>query len=130
MLMIDTHVAVWLSEESNRLSQKAKASIADARRAGESLAVSSATLLELAGLARRQRIAIDLTILEFLEEIERRFAVLPITPRAAAETAALPSNFPKDPVDRIIAATAIVEGLSLVTADIAIRRSGAVPTIW
>jgi PIN domain nuclease of toxin-antitoxin system len=42
----------------------------------------------------------------------------------------LPANYPKDPADRIIGATALVEGLSLVTADRAIRNSRAVPTIW
>jgi len=36
----------------------------------------------------------------------------------------------KDPADRIIGATALVEGLTLITADRAIRRSRAVRTIW
>ena len=37
---------------------------------------------------------------------------------------------PKDPADRIITATALVEGMSLLTADGAIRRSKAFHTIW
>jgi PIN domain nuclease of toxin-antitoxin system len=41
-----------------------------------------------------------------------------------------PVTYPKDPADRIIGATALVEGLSLVTADREIRRSKLVPTIW
>jgi len=36
----------------------------------------------------------------------------------------------RDPVDRIIAGTALVEGLSLLTADREIRRARAVHTIW
>jgi PIN domain nuclease of toxin-antitoxin system len=43
---------------------------------------------------------------------------------------ALPASYPKDPSDRIIGATALVEGLSLLTADREIRKSRAVPTIW
>src|SRR5580700_1901199 len=42
----------------------------------------------------------------------------------------LPPSYPKDPADRIIGATALVEGLSLLTADREIRRSRAVQTIW
>jgi PIN domain nuclease of toxin-antitoxin system len=42
----------------------------------------------------------------------------------------LPEAYPKDPADRLIAGTALVEGLSLVTADREIRRSQVVRTIW
>jgi PIN domain nuclease of toxin-antitoxin system len=130
MIMIDTHVVVWLATDESRISHKARISITEARRAGESLAVSSATLLELAALARKGRINAPLGILRFLEDIERRFTVLQITAHAAAQTVQLPASFPGDPIDRIIAATAIVEGTALVTADAAIRNSRAVPTIW
>jgi PIN domain nuclease of toxin-antitoxin system len=41
-----------------------------------------------------------------------------------------PATFPKDPADRMIVATALVEGLSLITADREISRSKLVPTIW
>jgi PIN domain nuclease of toxin-antitoxin system len=63
-------------------------------------------------------------------EIERRFTVFPITGNIALRAFALPAGYPNDPVDRIIGATALVEALTLVTADQAIRESGAVPTIW
>jgi PIN domain nuclease of toxin-antitoxin system len=43
---------------------------------------------------------------------------------------ALPANYPKDPVDRVIGATALIEDLPLVTADREIRKWKAVPTIW
>ncbi len=40
------------------------------------------------------------------------------------------ATYPKDPADRIIGAAALVEGLSLITADREIRRSKLIPTIW
>jgi PIN domain nuclease of toxin-antitoxin system len=43
---------------------------------------------------------------------------------------AMPREYPNDPMDRIIGATALVEGLKLVTADRAIRDSQAVSTVW
>jgi PIN domain nuclease of toxin-antitoxin system len=42
----------------------------------------------------------------------------------------LPAKFPKDPVDRLIAATSLIEDIPLITADREIRKSGAVATIW
>ena len=61
---------------------------------------------------------------------EARFVVLPISGRACVRALELPAAYPKDPADRIIGGTALVEGLSLLTADRAIRRSRALRTIW
>jgi PIN domain nuclease of toxin-antitoxin system len=53
-----------------------------------------------------------------------------ITANIALQAYALPASYPKDPADRIIGATALVEDIPLLTADQAIRKSRAVPTIW
>jgi PIN domain nuclease of toxin-antitoxin system len=53
-----------------------------------------------------------------------------ITPAVAALATHLPENFPRDPADRLIAATARVDGLGLVTRDIRLRQSPLVETIW
>jgi PIN domain nuclease of toxin-antitoxin system len=42
----------------------------------------------------------------------------------------MPSGFPKDPADRIIASTAMAEATPLVTADKQIRRAKLLQTIW
>lgn len=47
-----------------------------------------------------------------LQEIEARFVVKPISSRACARTLQLPASYSKDPADRLIGATALVEGLS------------------
>jgi len=94
------------------------------------LAISGITLLELATLQNKGRIRLDISLESFLEEVESRFVVLPISARACARAMALPATYSKDPADRIIGATALVEGLSLLTADREIQRSKAVPTIW
>ncbi len=66
----------------------------------------------------------------FLSDVERRFVVLPVTANIALQAYELPSDYPKDPVDRIIGATALIEDIPLLTADREIRKSRAVPTIW
>jgi PIN domain nuclease of toxin-antitoxin system len=130
VILVDTHVLVWLAFEESRLSKKARATIADARQDGEGLAISCISLWELATLASKGRIDLDISLESFLAEVEMRFVVFPITGEACVRAVALPAIFPKDPADRIIAATALVNGMSLVTADQEIRRSQALPTIW
>jgi PIN domain nuclease of toxin-antitoxin system len=130
VILVDTHVVVWLALDQTQLSKNARAAIDDARRNGDGLAISDITLLELATLANKGRIRLNISLESFLREIEARFTILPISGRACVRALGLPAAYPKDPADRIIAGTALVEGLSLLTADRAIRRSRALPTVW
>lgn len=130
MILLDTHIVAWLAFDPTQLSAKARAAIDDARGSGEGLAISDITLLELATLASKGRLHLDLSLESFLREVEARFIVLPISGRACVRALDLPAVYPRDPADRIIGATALVEGLSLITADRKIRRSKALRTIW
>jgi PIN domain nuclease of toxin-antitoxin system len=130
VILVDTHVVVWLAFDQGQLSKAAKAAINEARQNGEGLAISDITLLELMTLTTKGRIRLDISLESFLREIEARFIVLPISGRACVRALGLPAAYPKDPADRIIGATALVEGLSLLTADREIRRSRALHTIW
>jgi PIN domain nuclease of toxin-antitoxin system len=130
VILVDTHVVVWLAFDQTQLSKKARAAINDARQKGEGLAISDITLLELATLSNKGGIRLDISLESFLHEVEARFIILPISGRACVRALGLPAAYPKDPTDRIIGATALVEGLPLVTADRKIRRSRALRTIW
>ncbi len=130
MILLDTHVVLWLTSDPARLSAKAKARIEETRKNGDGLAICDITLLELATLASKGRINLTISLESLLRELEDRFTVLPISSRACARTMELPANYPKDPADRIIGATALVEGLTLLTADREMRRSKLVKTIW
>lgn len=130
MILLDTHVVLWLVSEPERLSKNAKAAIDKARQNGEGLAVSGFTLIELATLYHKGRIRLGMSPESFLLEVEAQFVVLPISARACARTLALPASYPMDPADRVIGATALVEGMALVTADAEIRRARVVRTVW
>jgi PIN domain nuclease of toxin-antitoxin system len=130
MILVDTHVVVWLAFEPSRLSNKARAAIDDARKNGEGVAISDITLLELTTLTSKGRIHVEMSLESFLAQVEARFVVLPITGPACVRAHGLPAAYPKDPADRIIAGTALVEGLPLLTADREIRRARALRTIW
>lgn len=120
----------WLAFDQRQLSKNAKAAINEARQNGEGLAISDIALLELMTLTSKGRIRLDISLESFCREIEARFIVLPISGRACVRALGLPAAYPKDPADRIIGATALVEGLPLLTADHEIRRCRALPTIW
>lgn len=130
MILLDTHVVVWLAFEEARISRTAQSAIDEARKTARGLAISDFTLFELSLLFRKKRFDLAVTPETFLEEVERRFRVLPVTANIALQAFELPARYSNDPVDRVIGATALIEDIPLVTADGAIRKSRVLPTIW
>ncbi len=130
MILLDTHVVVWLGLEPARISKNARAAIDQARLNASGLAISDMTLLELTRITYLGRVDFRPSLESFLSDVERKFVVLPMTGRICMLAVSLPASYPKDPSDRVIGATALVEGLSLLTADREIRKSRTVPTIW
>lgn len=130
MILLDTHVLVWLQREPRKLSRTAESAIRRAAQRGDGLAASAITVVELAGLLSRGRVRTTGTIESTLREFVRGVTVLPLTIDIAAATAHFPPDFPSDPMDRIIAATARAEGLPLVTADARILSCPLLKTIW
>ena len=129
MILLDTHVLLWMASDPKRLSSKAREAIRNARQ-NTGVAVATITLWELAWLAQNGRIQILSSVESFVRETVARVILRPMTPEIAAVAVRLPAGYPKDPADRLIGSTAIVEGMPLVTADQQIRRAKAVETIW
>jgi PIN domain nuclease of toxin-antitoxin system len=88
------------------------------------------SIWELAWLATHARLNFREPIDDFIEELTSRTAVRPITPRIAILANQLPATYPSDPCDRLIGATALAEGITLVTKDRLIRNCQQIKTIW
>ena len=129
MILLDTHIVVWLAFEPDKLSKRAKEVIRTESRLG-GLAIAAITLLELAWLAENGRVETTLSVESFVRLCAAKTTVLPITPEIAARAVSFPDSYPKDPQDRLIGATALVEGIQLVTHDKQIKKSGIVRVIW
>lgn len=131
MILLDTHVLLWTALQPSRLSRAASNAIARAE-ARDGLAIASITLWEIAQLVDLGRLRVEGSPEAFLSSLERRpgLRTLELTAEVAALAFRFPATFSKDPADRIIAATARVHALPLVTKDAVIQECRLVRTIW
>jgi PIN domain nuclease of toxin-antitoxin system len=118
LLLLDTHVWLWLVAGSPELSTRARHMIERAAAAG-ALRIAAISLWEIVLLATRGRIVLGKSIGLWLDEAlaDPGPAIAPLTPQIAVESYALPDIFHRDPADRLIVATARVANATLMTRD-------------
>ena len=113
-LLLDTHVLIWAAGFPDRLSVEARELIADT---DNDLVFSAASLWEVAiksGLGREDFI-VDARLLR-RGLLDNGYSELPVASEHAVAIDGLPPIH-KDPFDRLLIAQAMVEGITLLTAD-------------
>lgn len=129
MTLLDTHVLVWLVGAPERLSASAKRAIA----AAPELAISTASVQEIAYLVSRDRLAVDRPLREWFRDVLAVHGVgtiAPTVPIALRAGSLDPTAFHGDPADRLIYATAVERDAELVTADSRLREVDPTRTVW
>ena len=125
-LLVDTCAIIWLATGDRKLSQFAR----DAMRDAELLCFSSISIWEIARLVKAGDLEIPVTPVRLADMLVERYDMkeLPITNSIALRSSALP-EIHKDPADRFIIATALLNEFTVVTGDHRFEEYG-VETIW
>jgi PIN domain nuclease of toxin-antitoxin system len=118
---LDTHVLVWLVNNSGRLGSNALALIEDAAQ-NDQLFVSAITPWEIALLQSKGRLGLNRDVGDWIAAAltDSGINLSALKPEIAVNSTRLPEAFHSDPADRIIAATARYYGDILITEDQAI----------
>jgi PIN domain nuclease of toxin-antitoxin system len=117
-LLLDTHAAVWITEDQP-LASGAVEAIDAAYRTGSTVFVSAITAWEIGLLVSRNR----LSLVARPERWFQRLLAIPgvrlagLSPDILIASSFLPGKPPRDPADRIILATARDLGATLLTRD-------------
>ena len=115
MILLDTHVLLWLRSGHARLGSEPRRTVEQAWRAGEA-AVSAISFWEIALLQDKRRLTLLQDIGTWRRQLFREgLNEIPVDGEIGIRAAEL-ADFHSDPADRLIVATAL-DGHQLVTAD-------------
>lgn len=119
MILLDTHVLIWADFGAPDLGERALATLAEASAAG-TVAVSAISFWEAAMLAAKGRIALPVAPQQWRRALlETGLIELPVSGDIGIEATEFAGLHP-DPADRLICATALHAGATLLTADTAL----------
>ena len=116
MIVLDTNALVWVTVEDKRLGRKARALVEKTWTAGK-LAVPAVAFWEIGLLEARKRLRLPAPVREWRQSLlDAGMIELSLDGVVALRSLDL-TGLPDDPADRFIAATALVYGAVLMTAD-------------
>lgn len=129
MIVLDTHVWIWWTLDTERLSD-AQRRVIEVNE-GDLIGVSAISCWEVAKLCEYRRLELPVELSEWFATAlgYPGVSLLGITPEVAVESTRLPSGFHRDPADQIIVATARVHACDLVTSDEKIVKYPHVRTV-
>lgn len=128
----DTHIVLWMLQNSPRLSPTAKLTLQQAETTSEPVYISAMSLVEIRYLIEKGRFVENdyLVCLQMLHDPTRMLTLAPLDLPVADAIAHIPRTVVPEMPDRIIAATAFALGLPLISADTEIRKLPNLNVIW
>ncbi len=116
MILLDTHVLIWLDSADPRLGVEARATFDEAHRAGE-LGVSAISFWETAMLIEKGRVELAIPVHAWRQDLLSAGVREIVVDGGIGIAAAALQEFHGDPADRLITSTALLRGDRLLTAD-------------
>ena len=128
MIVLDTHLWIWLADENERLTECHRDIIEEERPAG--LGISAISCWEVAKLVEYERLKLAGPVEEWMDTALALPGIqhIELTPRIAIASTRLPGEFHRDPADQIIVATAREYDCELLTVDRKILQYAHVKT--
>lgn len=128
MIVLDTHVFLWIAIAPEKLSPAAVGAI----EMDGAPAISTITAQELSYLVMRGRIVLDRPASTWVSDVLAEHEIEPLEPAVSTAVLAgsLEERFPGDPADRLIYATALERGVRLVSADARLREVDPARVVW
>jgi len=132
VILLDTHAFLWLVDNPELLSNAAYEKINTEIKAKKPIMVSSISIWEICLLTAKNRLDIEGGVEAWIgnASVLPEFEYIPVSNRIAVESVFLPGEFHPDPADRIIVATARINGATVVSKDTRIRNYVHVETLW
>lgn len=126
LVLLDTHVWVWLLNGDSRINPKARAAVT-CSLTEQAVLLSAISPWEVAMLVSKGRLTLDRDVGEWVQVASSLpgIRVEPLSPEIAVASTRLPGQLHADPADRLIAATARHLGATLVTDDQLLLTYGA-----
>jgi PIN domain nuclease of toxin-antitoxin system len=132
VILLDTHALLWWLGDPGRLPAAVRERLDHLVESGDSACVSAISAWEIAMLVDRGRLELTMPASVWIRQAQSLPFVefVPVDPEIAAGVVSL-VDFPhRDPADRMILATALRLGATLVTADRRLRGYAQVTTLW
>ncbi len=131
MILLDTHVWLWLLHNPNQLSEPAKNIVTEAENSN-SILISSISVWEISTKQSLNKLILPLPIEQWFKLAQQQpgTTIESLSPLDALHSANLPGEFHKDPADRILVAMARRYDIPLITRDQKILNYPHVKTIW
>lgn len=128
MILLDTHALLFWADDPDKLGDNARKKI----KRASSIGVHVISCFEIAVLVEKQKIKLNQPLENWVSNAlsHPKIEVIPLTVKAAVLCTQLPGSFHRDPADRMLAATCLLNDVPLLSKDELIKKWGYITVIW
>jgi PIN domain nuclease of toxin-antitoxin system len=128
VILLDTHALIWYANEDAEMPDSLWRRI----NQEDQFLVSAISVWEIAMLVDKNRLILNLPVNEWIETAGNHFPIvwIDLNIDICLKSTQLPGDFHKDPADRFIVSTCILNGAKLITRDKKLLTYPYLETEW